>query len=56
VGRIEAFEPREEGRLRMVLTFANVPGKTSSNGDVVEVDFRAKTHNPTDRVDLLLKG
>ena len=39
----------------MVLTFANVPGKTSSNGDVVEVDFRAKTHNPTDRVDLLLK-
>jgi uncharacterized protein YndB with AHSA1/START domain len=39
VGRIEAFEPREEGRLRMVLTFANAPGKTSSNSDVVEARF-----------------
>ena len=38
-GRIEAFEPREEGRLRMVLTFANAPGKTSSNSDVVEARF-----------------
>jgi uncharacterized protein YndB with AHSA1/START domain len=39
VGRIEAFEPREGGRLRMILTFANAPGKTSSNSDVVEARF-----------------
>ena len=39
VGRIEAFEPREQGRLRMVLTFTNAPGKTSSNSDVVEARF-----------------
>ena len=39
VGRIEAFEPREQGRLRMVLTFANAPGKTSSNSDVIEARF-----------------
>ena len=38
-GRIEAFEPREGGRLRMILTFANAPGKTSSNSDVVEARF-----------------
>src|SRR4051794_21096586 len=39
VGTIELFEPREGGRFRLVLTFADAPGKSSANTDVVEGTF-----------------
>jgi uncharacterized protein YndB with AHSA1/START domain len=39
VRRIEEFDPRVGGRFRMVLTFGNAPGKTSSASDVVEARF-----------------
>jgi uncharacterized protein YndB with AHSA1/START domain len=39
VGRVELLEPHEGGRLRMVLTFDEAVGKTSSNTDVVEARF-----------------
>lgn len=36
---IGAFEPRDNGQLRMTLTFAAAPGKSSENTDVVEARF-----------------
>ena len=39
VGRVDILEPRDGGRLRMVLTFDEAVGKTTSNTDVVEARF-----------------
>lgn len=38
-GRITAFEPWPGGRFELTLTFADVPGKSSANEDVVECRF-----------------
>ena len=39
VGQVLTLEPREGGRLRMVLTFAKATGKTSPDTDLVEAKF-----------------